>query len=147
VPFWARWLHFRLGGSSAQPDLPTERASSLVLAQSDNAARLVVVLNSDPLAGEAINNVRLLQERMPELAKESGLPQARVSMTGQTSLRAPLTELRAAPRRTAVVDYLSPSWRSRRCVSSSPHASAMRPSVKWKKYTSGTRWNRRPVGW
>ena len=40
----------------------------------------------------------------------------------------------------------SPSWRSRRCVSSSPQALLMRPSVNWKKYTSGTRWKRRPVG-
>ena len=80
-------------GCSGPTDLPTERARGLVLAESGNAARLVVVFDSDPLAGEAIDNVRLLQERMPELASESGLSQARVSMTGQTLIAAEVAQL------------------------------------------------------
>ncbi|HWJ53543.1 MAG TPA: MMPL family transporter [Propionibacteriaceae bacterium] len=74
-------------------DLPTERASSLVLAESGNAARLVVIYDSDPLAAEAIDNVLILQRRMPELARESGLPQAVVSMTGQTLIAAEVAQL------------------------------------------------------
>ena len=74
-------------------DLPTERASSLVLAESGNAARLVVVYNSDPLAAEAIDNVLILQQRMPELAQESGLSQAEISMTGQTLIAAEVAQL------------------------------------------------------
>ena len=74
-------------------DLPTERASRLVLAESGNAARLVVIFNSDPLAAEAINNIRVLQERMPDLAAESGLSQAQVSMTGQTLIAAEVAQL------------------------------------------------------
>lgn len=74
-------------------DIPTERASRLVLAESGNAARLVVIFNSDPLAAEAINNVRILQQRVAELATESGLTQARVSMTGQTLIAAEVAQL------------------------------------------------------
>ena len=74
-------------------DVPTERARGLVLAPSGNAARLVVVYDSDPLAAKAINNVLLLQERMPQLASQAGLPQARVSMTGQTLIAAEVAQL------------------------------------------------------
>jgi RND superfamily putative drug exporter len=74
-------------------DLPTERARGLVLAESGNAARLVVVFDTDPLAATAINNVRLLQDRMPELANEAGLSQAAVSMTGQTLIAAEVAQL------------------------------------------------------
>jgi RND superfamily putative drug exporter len=74
-------------------DVPTERDRGLVLAQSGNAARLVVVYDSDPLAAKAINNVRLLQRRMPSLASRAGLPQAHVSMTGQTLIAAEVAQL------------------------------------------------------
>ena len=88
-------------------DLPTERASSLVLAESGNAARLVVIYNSDPLAATAIDNVLILQERMPELAKESGLSRATVSMTGQTLIAAEVAQLtRDSLKITVVVALL-----------------------------------------
>ena len=74
-------------------DLPTERARGLVLADSGRAARLVVVYDSDPLAGDAISNVLLLQERIPELARQAGLPQAQVSLTGQTLIAAEVARL------------------------------------------------------
>lgn len=74
-------------------DLPTQRARGLVLAQSGNAARLVVVFDTDPLAATAINYARLLQERLPGLAREAGLPGARVSMTGQTLIASEVAQL------------------------------------------------------
>ncbi len=74
-------------------DLPTQKARGLVLAQSGNAARLVVVFDTDPLAATAINNARLLQERLPGLAREAGLPEARVSMTGQTLIASEVAQL------------------------------------------------------
>jgi RND superfamily putative drug exporter len=74
-------------------DLPSERARGLVLAESGNAARFVVIYDSDPLAAEAINNVRLLQQRMPGLAATAGLPDAQVSLTGQTLLASEVAQL------------------------------------------------------
>ncbi len=88
-------------------DLPTERANRLVLAESGNAARLVVVYDSDPLAARAIDNVLILQDRMPELAREAGLPQAQVSMTGQTLIAAEVAQLtRRSLKITLVVALL-----------------------------------------
>jgi len=74
-------------------DVPTERAESLVLADSGDAARLVVVYDSDPLAADAISNVRVLRERMPLLAAEAGLSAADVSMTGQTLIASEVAQL------------------------------------------------------
>ncbi len=74
-------------------DLPSERARGLVLAQSGNAARFIVVYNTDPLAAEAISNVKILQDRLPVLAGQAGLADARVSMTGQTLIAAEVAEL------------------------------------------------------
>ena len=73
-------------------DLPTERARGLVLAESGDAARLVVVFDSDPLAGRAITNVKLLQDRMGELAQQSGV-RATISLTGQTLIAAEVAKL------------------------------------------------------
>jgi RND superfamily putative drug exporter len=87
-------LRLSLPRSSFGPaDLPSEEARSLVLAQSGNAARFVVIYDSDPLAADAINNVRLLQERMPGLAAASGLPDAQVSLTGQTLIASEVAQL------------------------------------------------------
>jgi RND superfamily putative drug exporter len=74
-------------------DLPTERAHGLVLSADGNAARLVVVFDSDPLAGRAITNVKRLQDRVEGLARQSGLPPATISMTGQTLVAAEVAKL------------------------------------------------------
>jgi RND superfamily putative drug exporter len=74
-------------------DLPSERARGLVLADSGRAARLVVVYDTDPLAAEAISNVLILQERIADLARQAGLPQAQVSLTGQTLIAAEVARL------------------------------------------------------
>jgi putative drug exporter of the RND superfamily len=74
-------------------DLPTERARGLVLAESGNAARLVVVYDSDPLAARAISNVRVLEDRIDDLAREAGLPEAQISLTGQTLIASEVAEL------------------------------------------------------
>lgn len=74
-------------------DLPSEKARGLVLATSGNAARLVVIFDSDPLAARAISNVQLLERRMPVLANQSGLTQAHISMTGQTLIAGEVAQL------------------------------------------------------
>lgn len=65
----------------------------MVLAEGGDAARLVVVYGSDPLASEAITNVRHLQTVLPELARQAGLPDARVSVTGQTLIASEVASL------------------------------------------------------
>ncbi len=65
-------------------DLPSDRARGLVLSTSGDAARYLVIFDSDPLAARAVSNARSLQQRAAGLAASSGLPGARVALTGQT---------------------------------------------------------------
>ncbi len=65
-------------------DLPTGKARGLVLSSTGDAARYVVIFDSDPLAAQAISDARRLRDRLPTLAAESGLATARLSLTGQT---------------------------------------------------------------
>lgn len=65
----------------------------VVLAESGNAARFVVVYNSDPLAAEAISNVRHLLSELPTLALQSGFPDAQISVTGQTVIASEVAQL------------------------------------------------------
>lgn len=74
-------------------EVPAEEARGLVFAESGNAARFVVVYDSDPLAAEAIANARYLQDRLPELARAAGLPEPQVSMTGQTLIAHEVVQL------------------------------------------------------
>jgi len=74
-------------------DLPSDRARGLVLSTSGDAARYLVVFDSDPLAARAVANARLLQQRAAGLAASSGLPDARVALTGQTLIAAEVGQL------------------------------------------------------
>jgi RND superfamily putative drug exporter len=70
-----------------------EDAEGVVLSKSGNSARFVVVYNTDPLAAEAIANVRHLQEQLPVLALQAGFPDAELSVTGQTVIASEVAEL------------------------------------------------------
>ena len=74
-------------------DTPLEKAQGLVLAQSGNAARFIVVYNTDPLAATAISQVRELQRDVGGFAQQAGLPQAKVSVTGQTLIASEVADL------------------------------------------------------
>ena len=69
------------------------KAQGLVLAQSGNAARFLVVYNTDPLAATAISQARELQGDVADIARQAGLPQAKVSMTGQTLIASEVADL------------------------------------------------------
>ncbi len=58
-----------------------------------NAARYIVIYNTDPLAAEAISNVRVLQRALPQLAGDAGLGDAKVSITGQTLIASEVASL------------------------------------------------------
>jgi RND superfamily putative drug exporter len=81
-------------------DLPTDRAQGLVLSQGGDAARYVVVYDSDPLAARAISNARELQAQLPAMTASAGLPDAQVSATGQTLIASQVADL---TRRSLVV--------------------------------------------
>ena len=64
-----------------------------MLSSDGDTARLVVILDSDPLAADAIADLRSLQSRLPALASAAGLADAQVEVTGQTAIAAELAEL------------------------------------------------------
>ena len=75
----------------AQNPLPD--GYGVVLSRDGNTARLIVILDSDPLAAHAITDVNALRGRLPGLAAAAGLPDAQVDLTGQTAIAAELAEL------------------------------------------------------
>ena len=72
---------------------PLPRGYGVVLSSDGDTARLVVILDSDPLAADAIADLRSLRDRLPALASAAGLADAQVEVTGQTALAAELAEL------------------------------------------------------
>ncbi len=67
-------------------DQPLPIELGLFLAPDGGAARYLLVLNSDPLGAEAIDGLRALQQRMPDLLAAAGLTGAEVSYAGDTAL-------------------------------------------------------------
>jgi putative drug exporter of the RND superfamily len=99
-------------GPSDQP-LPLE--VGLFTAPGGGAVRYLLVLDSDPLGAEAIDGLRELRERMPELLAAAGLPGAEVSYAGDTALGLSLVDTAAEDlERVAVavvlVDLLLLIW-------------------------------------
>ena len=63
-----------------------QRSLGLVLARNGDAARMLVVLEHDPLDATAIRDLGALREKLPDLARESGLSGARIGVAGDTAL-------------------------------------------------------------
>ncbi|MDQ6716251.1 MAG: MMPL family transporter, partial [Actinomycetota bacterium] len=64
----------------------TQRSFNVVLSKDGGAARMLVVLDHDPLDAVAIDSFGQLRERLPLLAAQSGLGDARISAGGDTAL-------------------------------------------------------------
>ncbi len=64
----------------------TLEAQNIVLASSGNAARMLVVLDHEPLDAVAIDDLAALRRQLPEFADRSGLGDAQVSVGGDTAL-------------------------------------------------------------
>ena len=70
-------------GAAEQPPPP---APQVMVSRDGGAARLAVVLDSDPLGAPAIDHLRTLRDRMPGLLRSAGLSGTRVVYGGQTAL-------------------------------------------------------------
>ena len=85
--------------------------SGLAVSDSGAAARYAVVLSWDPFEAPAIQNLRTLKERLPRLAREAGLEDARIAVGGATALAsdtidAVLSDLTRIAVIVLVVDFL-----------------------------------------
>lgn len=73
-------------------ELPVDEGRGLLLSESGRAARLLLVLDSDPLGAEAVGVVGDLQDRLPALLDEVGLDGADGTFVGNTAVAAELAE-------------------------------------------------------
>lgn len=85
----------------AQDPLPDDYG--VVLASSGNAARLIVVLDSDPLSAPAIADLRGLQAVAQNLLDQAGVRGASVVVTGQTAIAAELVQLTRSDLRVTLL--------------------------------------------
>lgn len=72
----------------AQNPLPDNYG--IVFSADGDAARVIVIFDSDPLGGDAIADLRLLSTRVSALASEARVHNASVSITGQTAIASEL---------------------------------------------------------
>ncbi|MGY1723194.1 MMPL family transporter [Blastococcus sp. SYSU DS0533] len=75
----------------AQNPLPDNYG--VVFSADGDAARFVVILDSDPLAAEAIADLRRLEDRLGPLLADAGLGDTEVLVTGQTAIAAELAQI------------------------------------------------------
>jgi putative drug exporter of the RND superfamily len=71
---------------------PLPGVPGLMVAESGDAARYILVLDGDPDGARASTALSNLEERLPELAGRSGLGEASVGVTGDTTIATELTE-------------------------------------------------------
>jgi RND superfamily putative drug exporter len=76
-------------GPATEP-LPGE--PGLMVASSGDAARYVLVLDGDPDGARASQALSRVEERLPELVRRSGLGEAGIGVTGDTTIATELTE-------------------------------------------------------
>jgi len=72
---------------------PLSDSYGVVFAPSGDAARFVVILDSDPLAAKAISDLRRLDDQLDTLAAGAGVQGAQLTATGQTTIAGELAEL------------------------------------------------------
>lgn len=111
-----------VAGVLGPADQPLKEPSRAFLAPSGEAARFVLVLDGDPDGAAASQALSNLEERLPTLASHSGLTEASIGVTGDTSIASELTEdtwsalARVAPAALAVLLLLLwvllRSWRA-----------------------------------
>ncbi|WP_324277672.1 MMPL family transporter [Blastococcus brunescens] len=88
----------------AQNPLPD--GYGLVLAEDGDAARFIVILDSDPLGAPAIADLDRFDDRIDDLAAAAGVQDATVAVGGQTAIAAELAELTRENLRTILIAAL-----------------------------------------
>jgi RND superfamily putative drug exporter len=88
-------------------DLPAKQPRGVLLSDSGNAARYLVIYDSDPLGAQAIGYVRQLESNLPALVTQSGLSDAQVSIAGQTLFASTVAQLTRQSVEITVVTALA----------------------------------------
>ncbi len=72
---------------------PLRNEFGIVYSVDGNAARFLVILDSDPLGGDAIASIQDLTLRLDGLVREAGVRNAGAALTGQTAIAAELADI------------------------------------------------------
>ncbi|MFD1720566.1 MMPL family transporter [Amnibacterium endophyticum] len=72
---------------------PLRANLGVVYSADGNAARYIVVFDSDPLGANAVRDLRTLQRNLPQLVSAAGLKDVRVDVTGQTRIASEVASL------------------------------------------------------
>ena len=84
-------------------DNPLRANIGVVYAASGNAARYIVVLDSDPLGARAVADLRALQRALPQLAATARLSDVQVAVTGQTRIASEVAGLTVESLRDTLI--------------------------------------------
>ncbi|MEV6842797.1 MMPL family transporter [Actinoplanes sp. NPDC051411] len=96
-----------VAGVVGPADQPIPDALGLVLSRDGSAARYLLVLDKQPLGGSGIDVISALQDDLPGLLAEAGLPGARTGLAGDTVLAAGIVRQTTADLRRIVVATLA----------------------------------------
>ena len=81
-----------VAGTLGPGTIPADVDGEVMVSEDGNAARLAVILDDSPLDSGAIETVNRLDDRLPELLRESGLGQHEAALAGQTAIAADTVE-------------------------------------------------------
>ncbi len=77
-----------MAGVLGPADIKVRADIGLVIAKTNDAARLLVILNDAPLGATAVDTLTRLQERLPDLLAQANLSDARTGFAGDTAIAA-----------------------------------------------------------
>jgi RND superfamily putative drug exporter len=86
--------------------LPEEVVRGALVTRSGDAARLLVILDHDPLGATAIHDLDRLESTMPTLLKQVGLDDARYGLAGDTAVAGELVDATSSDLRRIAVAVL-----------------------------------------
>ncbi len=82
----------RVYGPGDAPPGVAEQAADIFVAPGGDLARLLVVLEGDPIDGPAVDALRVLRDRAPDLLRQAGLDKAELLLAGDTALTVDLID-------------------------------------------------------
>ncbi len=82
----------RVYGPGDAPPGVAAQAEGIFIAPGGDLARLLVVLEGDPIDGPAVDALRVLRDRAPDLLRQAGLDKAELLLAGDTAITLDLIE-------------------------------------------------------
>jgi RND superfamily putative drug exporter len=98
--------HEGVAGVLSPEALPEEVVSGALVTKSGDAARLILVLDHDPLGPTAIRDLNRVTAAMPDLLRQAGLGDARFGFAGDTAVASELVAATNADLRRIAVAVL-----------------------------------------